>query len=795
VIARSKLLPLLVLFVLLLAAPAVADAATLAVDDDGAQCPAAEFTKVQAAVDAAAPGDTIAVCPGIYVEGSGSTGTNALTITKSLTLKGAGADLVAIEPKRSTPTGGQIAESKMDIRNGRGDIISAVGAVAAPITVNISGVTVNGNGVFAEAGIVYLDAQGELARDRVTHIVTSISNSAYELLGGYRSNQFGYGIAQVTAAATPPADAAPRPLVIDHTRVDEYNKVGILISGATGEVTPLTSSGVVNSGVLEADQVIGRVQCLPFNTPTPPPYVLGGAGATPTNQLPGNCSTVGLTTSGPTYGQDGVRVSGGAKVSIKDSTIAQNLVNGAAAPAYGATTNNENLSLGAGLRLIGAGPSTVTHSNITDNAYGAYNVGLDGTAPNTANPLGAIENWWGLAVKATANLGPAISPTTNPAYQENPVNGAAEADGAGTTSNAVDFFPFRNGSESDPNTGELPVVYAPLPVNDAAPTVSLSTDKPAYERGETVTLTAAASDDFGVTEITFYEGTTPIATVVPPADTATLTIPADAACTTRTVSAVASDFLGQTGSAATTFVGGPNACKEPETPGGGGGGETPGGGGGGTGTTPPPASPNAPSVSLVSPPATIGEAGTTLTAAPVADTAAGASVAKVDFFLGNRLLCTVTAAPYTCKVLPEGSEVGTQALRAVVTDSGGRTATAEASTKVAKFTPADLTLEAEALKAKKGKGKPKLRRKLSGTLELPDRVTAAQGCASGTVAITVTRDDKTVLPSTQVSLGARCTYSLTLTVPAKQSKSTFKATAKFGGNAVLLPASTTRRFN
>jgi hypothetical protein len=199
-------------------------------------------------------------------------------------------------------------------------------------------------------------------------------------------------------------------------------------------------------------------------------------------------------------------------------------------------------------------------------------------------------------------------------------------------------------------------------------------------------------------------------------------------------------------------------------------------------------------VSLVNPPATIGEAGTTLKASPAADTAAGASVAKVDFFLGNRLLCTDTAAPFTCKVLPQGSEVGTQALRAVVTDSAGQTATAEASTKVAKFTPTDLTLDATALKAKP-KGRPKLRRKLSGTLKLPDRVTPAQGCASGTVAITVTRDGKTVLPSTQVDLGAKCTYSLTLSVPAKKSKSTFKATAKFGGNAVLLPASTTRRFH
>jgi hypothetical protein len=277
------------------------------------------------------------------------------------------------------------------------------------------------------------------------------------------------------------------------------------------------------------------------------------------------------------------------------------------------------------------------------------------------------------------------------------------------------------------------VVYAPLPVNDAAPTISLATDKAEYDRGETVKLTATAADDFGVTTITFYDGTEPIATVVPPADTATLAIPAKAACATQTLSAVATDFLGQTASDATDIaVVGPDACKEPESPGG--GGESPGGGG--TGTTPP-AAPKGPSISLVSPPATIGEAGTTLTAAPAADTAAGASVAKVDFFLGNRLVCTVSAAPFTCKVLPDGSEVGTQALRAVVTDSAGQTATAEASTKVAKFTPDALTLEAEALKVK-SKGKPKLRRKLSGKLKLPARVTPVQGCASGTVAITVT---------------------------------------------------------
>ena len=59
------------------------------------------------------------------------------------------------------------------------------------------------------------------------------------------------------------------------------------------------------------------------------------------------------------------------------------------------------------------------------------------------------------------NTGPAISPTTNPPIPENPVNGAPTPDGSGTTSDAVDFFPYRNGSQSDPNSGQWPVSDAP----------------------------------------------------------------------------------------------------------------------------------------------------------------------------------------------------------------------------------------------------------------------------------------------------------------------------------------------
>jgi parallel beta-helix repeat protein len=68
---------------LLLAGPATAGTTVWKVDDDGADCPKADFTRIQAAVDAASPGDTILVCAGTYHE--------RVSITKNdLTLRGKG---------------------------------------------------------------------------------------------------------------------------------------------------------------------------------------------------------------------------------------------------------------------------------------------------------------------------------------------------------------------------------------------------------------------------------------------------------------------------------------------------------------------------------------------------------------------------------------------------------------------------------------------------------------------------------------------------------------------------------
>jgi hypothetical protein len=794
-----------------------AQAATLTVDDDRIDCPTAQYTSIQAAVDAAATGDTVAVCAGDYEEGSGAQGTNAITISKSIILKGAGAGLVHISPKATTPTGGQILEASPSLRNGIGDVIAVNGTPSHPLTVGISGVTVDGydaegRPVAVEAGIVFLDAMGSVDRVRVTNVVTSEGDQAYTKAGGWRGTQPGVGIAQTTNALVAPVDGA-RKLYINRTRVDKYNQVGILIDGATGDTTPLSASGTINSAYVTATQIVGRTECVNY-------------------QGTGNCSSVGLLTTGPLFGQDGIRATAGARVKVSDSLISQNLVNGTGAPvrttiaANGTitanTTNNANLSLGAGIRLLGAGLtsysssngqvvlSSATTSNITDNAYGVLNLAADGTTTQTGSPtatgnLGNVfkaeNDFWGENYYRSVNPGPAMAPTDNPPVPENPVSGTASvADGTGTTSNSVDYYPFRSGQQADMANGEWPVLSAPIPVDDAAPTVAI-TGGATVARGATMTVAATAADDFGVKAVTFYDGATKIGTSTGPSYTASEAIPATAACGSRAVSAVAEDSLGQTAVATGTVT--VTGCD------GSGGG---GGGGGGTTTTdttptttvtntvtntvtervtvrdetPPAAAVAAAPTIAANVPGTIAARGATIGLRPEA----ASGIRSVDVYLGTRKVCSFTSAPYSaCVITPKGDEVGGQVVRAVVTDGIGRSADAVASTTVAKFAPRGLSVRIGSRNVSGGN----VRKTIAGRVLLPSGVSAAEGCAGGAVTIVVRRLGRSV-SNADLDVNDDCTFTQRVTARRVRAGSgAFAYAVRFTGTAVLQSASSTRR--
>jgi hypothetical protein len=199
--------------------------------------------------------------------------------------------------------------------------------------------------------------------------------------------------------------------------------------------------------------------------------------------------------------------------------------------------------------------------------------------------------------------------------------------------------------------------------------------------------------------------------------------------------------------------------------------------------------PNAPSITLDSPPATIPGGGATVAATPTVDTDAGASVQKVDFFLGTRLVCTDTTAPYSCSVSPHGDEVGTQSLKAVVTDSASQTAEASATTSVPRFVPTGLSLAI----VRQRLPHKRTQRTISGNLGLPSNVTPAQGCQQGTVLLDVTRNGVTLLPNVPVVLQPDCGYSYAFVLNKRKRKGSFAVNATFSGNDILVPASNSGR--
>ena len=156
-LARLPRAALIAFAALALWAP-IASAATVVVDDDRAQCPNAGYTDLGDAVAAAAAGDTVAVCAGTYRELSGQ---NGLVIGKPLTIRGAGADQVEIQPQADVS----------------GTLPSAVRTAGNVVLVDdpggrvdISGVTISSGGHYAEGGVVFQDATGSLTRSRVTDL-------------------------------------------------------------------------------------------------------------------------------------------------------------------------------------------------------------------------------------------------------------------------------------------------------------------------------------------------------------------------------------------------------------------------------------------------------------------------------------------------------------------------------------------------------------------------------------------------------------------------------------------------
>lgn len=178
---------------------------TLLVDDDMRECPDAGFRRIQQAVNAAAPGDIIEVCPGIYDE--------QVRIAKPLSLVGVerdGKNAVVVRPSNMTANS-----------NFFGSPIAAAILVRGTSDVTITNITVDGinNGLVCDpsppflSGIFFRNSSGEIESVAVRNMLSP---------GGCA---FGDGI------DVQGSEGAKARLTVRDSSIHDYDGAGILSIG------------------------------------------------------------------------------------------------------------------------------------------------------------------------------------------------------------------------------------------------------------------------------------------------------------------------------------------------------------------------------------------------------------------------------------------------------------------------------------------------------------------------------------------------------------------------------------
>jgi hypothetical protein len=476
--------------------PATAAASTWTVDDDRAQCPAAAFTSIQAAVEQAAPWDTVIVCDGLYLERStpvnhanspsqaGSQ--NGLTITKPLTIKGAGAAKVTIRPDPAV--GATLAGTAPFLRDGGGNVVTisrqSLGSSDDNENfVDISGVTIESPDVYAEAGIAFFNTSGRISKSRVGPLVRAADAVALA------ERPHGWGVIQTNSLQGAEAGVRRQVTVAD-SLITGYQSGGILFDearGPDGDAANTTRSGMVGYGYVTGARVVG-------------------------------------SGSSPLIPQTGVRYHAGARGSVTGSEISGN---------FFAPDPRQSVGLLLTDAETGADPANspvrafvAAGNRITGNGYGAFNADIANAAVRAGAPaLVGEDTWWGC--------------------QTGPVEGAPSAGAGAAICQGV------SGASSlelgTPRAAAHATRAVPPPVTDAPPTGAALTGDFVLAPGQLVDPMVSAADDFAVKRVTLaLDGTAIAALDTPPFEFAPTWTPApDDVGTTFALTAIVTDSAGQ----------------------------------------------------------------------------------------------------------------------------------------------------------------------------------------------------------------------------------------------------------
>ncbi|AGL19108.1 Ig-like domain-containing protein [Actinoplanes sp. N902-109] len=324
------------------------DSPVWTVDDDKKQCPDAQFTSIQTAVDYAAPWDTVVVCDGTYQESSTPVNAtanpvqagarNGLTITKPLTIRGTGAGKVIIEPDQSLTT---LAGSKPYLRDGGGNVVTvsrqSLGSTDTnEMFVDISGVTITSGTVWAEAGVAYFGAAGRVSDSVVGPLKVATTDEEKA------AHPHGWGIVKTGIIRGAGPGTVESELTVADSVVTGYQSGGILFDGARG--TDGSPDNLVRTGIRNHGYVTGTV-------------VQGSPSAT------------------------GVQFTSGVDGYVNTSRITSTMY---------------------GVLLTDSGTVTATDDVLTGNRYAAYNATADSTAARTDAPLTVTRSYFGSGKPATS---------------------------------------------------------------------------------------------------------------------------------------------------------------------------------------------------------------------------------------------------------------------------------------------------------------------------------------------------------------------------------------------------------
>ncbi len=157
-------------------------------------------------------------------------------------------------------------------------------------------------------------------------------------------------------------------------------------------------------------------------------------------------------------------------------------------------------------------------------------------------------------------------------------------------------------------------------------------------------------------------------------------------------------------------------------------------------------------------------------------------VRQVLFMVGERVVCTATTAPYTCRYQPRGEDVGRNTLLAVAVDGKGQTSFATRSVTVPRFTATRLS----AATTPRTDTRAPYRFTTTGKLTLPASVGSSLGCR-GVVAVQMKAGTKTI-STRRIKLSKGCTYrsQVTFRLPRRLNPRSLRIQATFAGNTVVV---------